>query len=142
MQGTVTVFNHFRKEEFDSRWKGLEVDRLGSGLKELNGLSGNNWLDTKAVGQQYYDGSEEPVAKYYLTLDDEEVPVYATSREMAEKLMAFLEAADFTPDWGLRQMVVSIVLEESEPYYTGDKSLEEVTGIIQNRVQLLLKENM
>ena len=64
------------------------------------------------------------------------------SREMAEKLMAFLEAADFTPDWGLRQMVVSIVLEESEPYYTGDKSLEEVTGIIQNRVQLLLKENM
>ena len=142
MQGTVTVFNHFRKEEFDSRWKGLEVDRLGSGLKELNGLSGNNWLDTKAVGQQYYDGIEEPVAKYYLTLDDEEVPVYATSREMAEKLMAFLEAADFTPDWGLRQMVVSIVLEESEPYYTGDKSLEEVTGIIQNRVQLLLKENM
>ncbi len=142
MQGTVTVFNHFRQEEFDSRWKGLEVDRLGSGLKELNGLSGNNWLDTKAVGQQYYDGSEEPVAKYYLTLDDEEVPVYATSREMAEKLMAFLEAADFTPDWGLRQMVVSIVLEESEPYYTGDKSLEEVTGIIQNRVQLLLKENM
>lgn len=142
MQGTVAVFNHFRKEEFDSRWKGLEVDRLGSGLKELNGLSGNNWLDTKAVGHQYYDGSEEPVAKYYLTLDDEEVPVYATLREMAEKLMAFLEAADFTPDWGLRQMVVSIVLEESEPYYTGDKSLEEVTGIIQNRVQLLLKENM
>lgn len=99
-------------------------------------------LMEEAVGQQYYDGSEEPVPKYYLTLDDEEVPVYATSREMAEKLMAFLEAADFTPDWGLRQMVVSIVLEESEPYYTGDKSLEEVTGIIQNRVQLLLKENM
>ncbi len=39
-------------------------------------------------------------------------------------------------------MVISIVLEEVEAYYTGKKSLDEVIGIIQNRVQLLLNENM
>lgn len=67
--------------------------------------------------------------------------MYGTSRENAEKLMALLEAADFTPESGLRNMVVSIVLEETKPYYTGDKSLDEAVGIIQNRVQLLLEEN-
>lgn len=94
-----------------------------------------------ATKERYYDGSAEPAAKYFLTLDGEQVPVYVTSREMAEKLMSLLESADFTPESGLRNMVVSIVLEETEPYYTGDKSLEEVIGIIQNRVHLLLKEN-
>ncbi len=77
----------------------------------------------------------------FYTVDDEEVEIYGTSREMAEKLMALLESADFTPESGLRNMVVSIVLEETKSYYTGDKSLDEVAGIIQNRVQLLLKEN-
>ena len=55
--------------------------------------------------------------------------------------MEFLETADFTPESGLRNKVVSIVLEETAPYYAGDKSLDEVIGIIQNRVQLLLNEN-
>ncbi len=98
-------------------------------------------LMAEALEQQNYEESKNPVAKYFLTLEDESVPVYATSRKMAEQLMAFLEAADFTPDSGMRQMIVGIVLEESEPYYTGDKSLEEAVGIIQNRVQLLLDEN-
>lgn len=74
-------------------------------------------------------------------VNDEEVHAYETSPEMAEKLMEFLETADFTPESGLRNTVVSIVLEEVEAYYTGDKSLDEVIGIIQNRVQLLLNEN-
>lgn len=75
-------------------------------------------------------------------LDGEEVHGYETPPEMAEKLMEFLETADFTPESGLRNMVASIVLEEVEAYYTGNKSLDEVIGIIQNRVQLLLNENM
>lgn len=74
-------------------------------------------------------------------IDGEEVEIGGISRETAEKLVSLLESADFTPESGLRNMVVSIVLEESEPYYTGDKSLDEAVDIIQNRVQLLLKEN-
>lgn len=74
-------------------------------------------------------------------LDGETIPDYNTSSEIAEKLMELLEASDFTPESGLRDMVVSIILEETAPYYTGGKSLDEVVGIIQNRVQLLLDEN-
>ncbi len=35
---------------------------------------------------------------------------------------------------------VSIVLEEPEAYYTGDKSLDEVVKLIRNRVSLILAE--
>lgn len=34
----------------------------------------------------------------------------------------------------------SVILEETEPYFTGDKNVEEVAHIIQSRVQLILRE--
>ena len=37
--------------------------------------------------------------------------------------------------------VWQIIREESEAYFTGDKSIEEVADIITNRVQLYLDEN-
>ena len=36
--------------------------------------------------------------------------------------------------------VFRIVCEESEAFFAGDKTVEEVTGLIQNRVQLYLSE--
>ena len=36
--------------------------------------------------------------------------------------------------------IEEIILEESEAYYTGDKSLDEVVALIQNRVGLILGE--
>lgn len=68
------------------------------------------------------------------------VPVYGISQETAQKIMDFLEGLDFTPDSGRRARIIGIVLEEAEGYYSGDKSLEEVTAVIQNRVQLYLNE--
>ena len=82
--------------------------------------------------------------EYYISSSADEKWIYGllpTNRTLLQKLMDFLETADFTPESGLRNTVVSIVLEETAPYYAGDKSLDEVIGIIQNRVQLLLNEN-
>lgn len=39
------------------------------------------------------------------------------------------------------KMVFDIVMEEAESYYAGDKTVEEVTEIIQNRVELYVSEN-
>ncbi len=50
----------------------------------------------------------------------------------------FLSA--LTPRSVEEEKIIHIVLEEAESYYTGDKSLEEVTELIQNRAQLLLNE--
>ncbi len=46
----------------------------------------------------------------FIYLDGEGTETHGTSREMAEKLMEFLETADFTPESGLRNMVVRISL--------------------------------
>ena len=37
--------------------------------------------------------------------------------------------------------IASIVLDEVEPYFAGDKDMDTVIGIIQSRVQMYLNEN-
>lgn len=37
--------------------------------------------------------------------------------------------------------IMTIILEESEPFFKGQKSIDEVTGIIQNRVSIYVSEN-
>lgn len=61
-------------------------------------------------------------------------------QDQADAILNAVETADFRPMSEEEEMIVRIVLEEAESYYRGDKSLEEVTGLIQNRVQLLLNE--
>ena len=38
--------------------------------------------------------------------------------------------------------VISIILEETEDYFSGAKSMEEVIDVLQNRVQLYLNEQV
>lgn len=84
---------------------------------------------------------EEDPFMLHMILAGESVPVYGIPEEVAQKIMDFLEEIDFTPDSGLRDDIVSIVMEEAENYYSGNQGLEEVTGVIQNRVQLMLGES-
>ncbi len=37
--------------------------------------------------------------------------------------------------------VIQIISEEASAYFSGQKGIEDVTGVIQNRVQLYLNEN-
>ncbi|MCM1536250.1 MAG: extracellular solute-binding protein [Clostridium sp.] len=48
-----------------------------------------------------------------------------------------LFCGDLSTQW---QEIEIVVLEEAESYFSGDKELQEVTAIIQNRVQLMLDE--
>ena len=48
--------------------------------------------------------------------------------------------SDFRPRSAAEEQIIEIVAEEADIYYNGDKSLEDVTAVIQNRVELLLKE--
>ena len=49
-----------------------------------------------------------------------------------------LENAAPLPTW--REQIEGVVLEESQAYFKGDKTAEDVASIIQNRVQLFLDE--
>ena len=65
----------------------------------------------------------------------DEFPQYLT-----DALMEQIEGMDFRPRSAAEEQIIEIVAEEADIYYKGDKSLEDVTAVIQNRVELLLKE--
>lgn len=78
--------------------------------------------------------------KSFVILDEVLEPVYGISREMAQQVMDLLKEADFSPDSRWKDDIAGIVLEEAEDFYKGNKSLEDVTEIIQNRAGILVQE--
>ncbi|MDE5747533.1 MAG: extracellular solute-binding protein [Acetatifactor sp.] len=56
-----------------------------------------------------------------------------------EEYIAFMDSCILSPIKDAR--VASIVLDEVEPYFAGDKDMDTVIGIIQSRVQTYLNEN-
>ncbi|MDE6674880.1 MAG: hypothetical protein K2K19_08750, partial [Acetatifactor sp.] len=56
-----------------------------------------------------------------------------------EEYMAFIETCKPAPNWRYT-MVGTILEEELQPYFAGDKSAETVAGIIQSRVRMYLDE--
>ena len=67
---------------------------------------------------------------------------YALGQEEAETLRNALEQIDFRPRGTLEQSVLSIVEEEAAAFIKGEKTVDETTEVIQNRVRLLLQENL
>ncbi len=65
---------------------------------------------------------------------------YYVPKEQADAVMNALESADFRPMPEEKEQIIRIVAEEAKSYFRGDKTLGEVTKIIQNRAQILLDE--
>ncbi len=63
---------------------------------------------------------------------------YVPLPEEVELLRELIDTA--TPRGGTDEEIEKIILEEAAPYFQGQKSVEEVTGIIQSRVGLYLSE--
>ena len=65
--------------------------------------------------------------------------LFDPTEEKVEKVKVMLEDARFPP---LRtEGILNIICEEAEEYFSGTKSIEEVTAVIQNRVQLYMDEH-
>ena len=64
---------------------------------------------------------------------------HTLSQEEADVIRNIIENG-LLLDWN--NPVITIVMEEAPAYFEGQKSLDEVTDIIQNRVQLYVDENM
>ena len=56
-----------------------------------------------------------------------------------EEYIAFMDSCILMPPED--EAIADIVMEEAEPYFGGNKDLDTVIEIIQNRVQLYLYEN-
>ena len=64
---------------------------------------------------------------------------FTLNEEMRQEVLKIYEDARFAPRRA--ETILEIVYEEAESYFEGDRSKEEVIGLIQNRVQLYLNEN-
>ena len=83
--------------------------------------------------------NEAEKSHYYMTIDGVPEEISLT-KEMTDEALDYAERTRYLP---LKtKEIQSIIYEEALLFYTGDKSLEAVIDLIQNRVQLYLDENM
>ena len=88
------------------------------------------------------DGRPRERPRYTQTRNGVETKFYALGQEEAETLRSVLEQIDVRPRGTLEQSVLSIVEEEAAAFIKGGKTVDETTEVIQNRVRLLLQENL
>lgn len=71
--------------------------------------------------------------------DGLEVSLYAVTQEEADGLRHVISQIDGIYEYDVN--IMGILLEEIEPYFAGQKSVDEAAGIIQSRVQLYINES-
>ena len=81
---------------------------------------------------------EEPVYNWYV--DDQELPIYAPTQEDLDQLMELYQAIDSISTYD--QDIYEIVSREADPFFRGDKSLDETVKQIQSRMKLYVNEQL
>ena len=92
------------------------------------------------------DGSPEEKWKWQFSYQNAEGDVVeciydCATQEETDGFLDMIEYMDFSLDDYLQSEVTGIIAEEMGGYFSGDKALEEVTKVIQNRVNTLVQEN-
>lgn len=79
-------------------------------------------------------------AKNYFMLEGESIPYYYMTKEQADVFLEAVKNVDFTPQRAVEDEIIEIIMEELSPYLYRTKTLQEVTQIIQNRIQMIVQE--
>ncbi|MCH5343609.1 MAG: extracellular solute-binding protein [Acetatifactor sp.] len=69
-----------------------------------------------------------------------EYQYHKTTEEEVQIVRSLIDTAQVTAD--MNQTVLEIITEEAEPFFQGQKSVDDVVGVIQSRIQLYISENM
>ena len=101
------------------------------------GLLNGSVLKISSEDIEYREEGDERKAYW----KDQELRIKEDGTTTFDDYAAFLESCVPYPLIEGEDFIKSIVLEEAEAYINGDKSAEEVAGIIHSRVQLYLDEN-
>jgi len=95
----------------------------------------------KAMERPYYMDENNNKVEYDETayVNGVEVIISPITKERADEILA--ELSGFTQIYRADDTLLTIVQEESAPYFAGQKSAKEVASIIQSRVQIYVNEN-
>ena len=67
------------------------------------------------------------------------VEVYAANEEQVARVREMIETAQ--NEESMNTEILNIISEEASGYFEGQKSVEDVAAVVQNRVQLYMNEN-
>lgn len=95
-------------------------------------------------GEIQYDENGNPIetAKWITLSEGQHIYHDCATQEETDQLLEILSHTDFSPESSLQSEVTSIIAEETASYFRKEKPLKEVTDVIQNRVNTLLKESL
>ncbi|MBO5284071.1 MAG: extracellular solute-binding protein [Lachnospiraceae bacterium] len=85
------------------------------------------------------DGNPEVYPKSTWGWDDWEAEIYAATPEQVQQIRDLMNNSKAAVNSD--QTILSMILEEASPYFEGQKSAQEVAGVIQSRVQVYINEN-
>ena len=88
-------------------------------------------------GVTYYTRS-----KGYVNVARDPYEFDLVDQELVDMMMEAIEEADFTPRLGVETEILGIIREEAALYFEGQKPLEEVLEIIENRVGNVVREGL
>ena len=93
-------------------------------------------------GELVLDEDGNPISTeggHGIGMGDWEYTYRPCNQEDADILLELIDGANGTYNYNTE--LFGIIMEELEPYFIGQKSVDEVTGIIQNRINLYLIQN-
>lgn len=99
-------------------------------------------MQTKTATESYTDelGRKVSPIERMMNVDDMEIKCKPLSKEEEN---AFRELINRTTRVsGYNEQITNIIMEEAEPYFLGEKSLEDTTQIIQKRIQTYVNEGL
>lgn len=129
---------HANGEDADAAWQFVKYFLL-------NGYDGSGFpvikeqFDAKML-QDMEPSKDNLPSRTYSDRNNGYIMVYEASQEDVDAVRELIERADCKFQY--HPEIQNIISEEAEAYFTGQKSLEEVTALIQNRVSLYLEEHM
>ncbi len=87
-------------------------------------------------------GEKIPVGKFSIYDYRKQTSCYfnGLNEEQEEYLRKILASVDFRPRSNAEETIIDIIVEETETFYNGDKDIQEVMQIIQNRAKQVLQE--
>ncbi len=98
------------------------LDENGNRIKDSDG---NDWLHPK--GSIYING--------------EPLEFFALEQSQADAVMAAIAKIDFSPRTATENAIIKIVEQDARDFFQGRKTPEQVSAVIQSRVQTLLQES-
>lgn len=86
-----------------------------------------------------YDAEGNEISVSSWSVDGFEVDIYAATKEDIDLLYSLVEGADQT--YSYDEQIFNILVEETESYFAGQKSVDEVASIIQSRIKIYINES-